>query len=595
LTIKEAAMVLEKRKGMLVRLLGLMLGIAVFAASGPATAQPADSGKPKVYVFPFIKGEEVSDVVFNKVEQYFLTLFKMSTKLQIVGDDDLKAAEVKKVTEKKRESARTMAPWLEKADNLLWKGKDLLVKKSYRDAMQALNEAKELYESNYLELRDYDKLVDANLQLAIAFFRAGYKDNGEELLKDVLVWRPTLVVDKKKYPKDFVQSLDQLRELMEKRKGGVLRVEASPSAGAKVFVDGMLKGTLSGGKSGLDVRGLYRGKHYVQVVKDGYKIWAKKVGVPPAGRTSKVVAELSSAPQQSGALASDLEGESFRVYQFALEGNYGPKFSKIATKFAEKAQVPYLLFGFVSKEPKGTKLTLFLFKSAWSATAEVEPVDFDHNLTNLQVNLLFLEANLASALQTFPKSRVVRGTPAVYVRSKALAEKKAEPTPVAVVAPVEPPPTAVLAPVKPPEPVRPVEPVREQPVEVVRPEKKEPAPVRVTPTVVEANPILPSRTEPKEEEDLGELSSIFSSGGTDDPGPVVDTGIPLGPTGPTGGGKSGGGDSITGKWWFWPGVAVGVGLIGGAGYLAYDSMGSTEAGKYSATVNWQTPGPGIGR
>ena len=578
-------MVLERRKGMLARLLGLALGVAVVAASGPAAAQPGDSGKPKVYVFPFIKGEEVSDVVFNKAEQYFLTLFKMSTKLQIVGDDDLKAAEVKKVTEKKRESARDMAPWLEKADNLLWKGKDLLVKKSYRDAIQALNEAKELYESNYLELRDYDKLVDANLQLAIAFFRAGYKDNGEELLKDVLVWRPTLVVDKKRYPKDFVQSLDQLRELMDKRKGGVLRVEATPAAGAKVFVDGMLKGTLSGSKSGLDIRGLYRGKHYIQVVKDGYKIWAKKVGVPPAGRTAKVVADLKSAPQQSTALTGDLEGESFRVYQFALEGNYGPKFSKVATKFAEKAQVPYLLFGFVSKEPKGTKLTLFLFKSAWSATAEVEPVDFDHNLSNLQVNLLFLEANLASALQTFPKSRVVRGTPAVYTRSKKLAEKGAEPEPVAVVAPVEPPPTPVL------EPVRPVEPVREQPVVVVRPEKKaEPAPVRVTPTVVEATPILPSRTEPREEEDLGELSSIFSSGGTNDPGPVVDTGIPLGPTGSTGGNRKDGDDSITGKWWFWAGVAAGVGLVGGAGYMAYDSMGPDEAGKYSATINWQTPG-----
>ena len=578
-------MVLERRKGILARFPGLALGFALLVASGLATAQPADSGKPKVYVFPFIKGEEVSDVVFNKAEQYFLTLFKMSTKLQIVGDDDLKAAEVKKVTEKKRESARTMAPWLEKADNLLWKGKDLLVKKSYRDAIQALNEAKELYESNYLELRDYDKLVDANLQLAIAFFRAGYKDNGEELLKDVLVWRPTLVVDKKRYPKDFVQSLDQLRELMDKRKGGVLRVEATPAAGAKVFVDGMLKGTLSGSKSGLDIRGLYRGKHYIQVVKDGYKIWAKKVGVPPAGRTAKVVADLKSAPQQSTALTGDLEGESFRVYQFALEGNYGPKFSKVATKFAEKAQVPYLLFGFVSKEPKGTKLTLFLFKSAWSATAEVEPVDFDHNLSNLQVNLLFLEANLASALQTFPKSRVVRGTPAVYTRSKKLAEKGAEPEPVAVVAPVEPPPTPVL------EPVRPVEPVREQPVVVVRPEKKaEPAPVRVTPTVVEATPILPSRTEPREEEDLGELSSIFSSGGTNDPGPVVDTGIPLGPTGSTGGNRKDGDDSITGKWWFWAGVAAGVGLVGGAGYMAYDSMGPDEAGKYSATINWQTPG-----
>lgn len=558
--------------------LSLAVCMLVAGFAGPVRAQPADSGKPRIYVFSFVKGEEVSDVVFNKIQQYFLTLFKMSAKLTVVTDEDLKSQVAKEETAIKREKARTMAPWLEKADNLLWQGKDLMVKKSYPDAIQTLTEAKELYEKHYLELRDYDKLVDVTTQLAISFFLAGYADNGEELLRDVLVWRPDFYVEKKKYPKSFVASLERMRGMMEKRKGGPLRVEVSPAEGSKVFVDGVLKGTLTGGKTGVDVNGLYRGRHYVQVFRAGHEIWAKRIGVKAAGRSTKVVAELKQTQSTGPAIAGDIEGDAFKVYQYALTGDFTPQFSKEATQFAQQAQVPYMLYGFVSKEARGTKLTLFLFKGAWSALAEVEPVAFDDNLTNLQVNLLFLEANLASALQTFPKSRVVRGVPAVYKRSRELAAKKAEP--VVVPAPVV---------------VKREEPRHEPaPVVVVKPEPRtEP----VNPAVARTEPVRPVRTQPREEEDLGELSSIFSSGGgsriptetkkeENTYVAPVNEGIPLGP-GDDIEKKDDDDDALVGKWWFWAAVAGGVAVVGGGSYLLVDGVsGGGEAGSYSATTYW---------
>ena len=398
------------------QLAALIAGSFALIFAVTAAAQPAAKGKPKVYVFSFVKADDVSTVVFNKVEQYFSTLFEMSSKLQIVTDKELKKEQTQKAVEEKRKTTTVSEPWLEEADDLLWKGKDFLVKKAYGDAIASLTQARDLYEEHYLELRDYDKLVDATLQLSISFFMAGYKDDGEELLKDVLVWRPTLAVDKKKYPADFMNAIERLRKQMEKRKGGVLRIEATSADGARVFVDGLLKGKLAGDQAGIDVDGLYRGRHYIQVVKDGYKIFAKKVGVPKAGRTSKVVAELVQLEQQERTAGSELEQLSFDVFQYAKTGDFGVEFSRKAKDFADQAQVPYLLFGYVSKESKGTKLTLFLFKADWSALAEVEPASFDENLTNLQVNLLFLEANLAQALKTFPKERTVRGIPAVYVK-----------------------------------------------------------------------------------------------------------------------------------------------------------------------------------
>jgi hypothetical protein len=556
-------------------LVGITVMALLFGASNLLAQPKPDAGKPKVYCFTFVKGEGVSEVVFNKIHKYFLTLFKMSTKLELLSDEELTDAEKAKAKEEKRKSTQVSAPWLEKADGLLWQGKDLLVKNDFQGAIKNLEEAKQLYEEHYLELRDYDKLVDATLQLAISFFMAGYKDNGEELLKEVLVWRPDTGLERKKYPKEFMDSLDSLKALMENRKGGTVRVEVTPSEGAKIFVDGILKGTLAAGQDGVDILGLYRGKHYIQVTKDGYQIWAQKAGVPELGRTSKIVAELTAAAEEAPEETSgEWEALAFQTYQFAVTGDYAMKFSQTAKKFADKAQVPYLLFGFVSQEKKGTKLTLFLFKSEWSGLAEVEPVSFDENLTNLQVNLLFLEANLASSLAKFPKEKVVRGEPEVYRLSREAREKAQADLAKAEAAKAEPVKTepAKTEPVK-TEPAK-TEPAKTEPVKVVK--KEETQPVRVTPTLVEEQPELTSRTEPaktktsKPEEDLGDLSSIFSSGSEGSgEGAVVGTSLPVVREDKK---KKKSKKKVTKQWWFWTvtgavvagGLAVGIwGIVEG--------------------------------
>jgi hypothetical protein len=547
-----------------------------------AQGQPARRERPKVYQFAFVKADDVSVTVFNNITRHFATLFEMSQKMEIVGEKGLQAEQEEKARQERRQSAQLMPKWLEEADSLLWTGKDQIVRKEYEGAVESLMAAKKLYEENYLELRDYDKLVDATLQVAIAYFEAGYGDDGEEFLKDVLVWRPDLSVDPKKYAKTLVDGLNRLKGMMARRIGGVVRVEVTPADSAQVFVDGILKGTLKGDQAGLDVEGLPRGTHYVQVIRDGFAIFAERIVVPEEGRTLKVVAQLKEQSQQEVAAGSgELDKLAFEVYQHAVTGDFDVEFGRKAADFAGKAQVPYLLFGFVSKEPNGFRLTLFLFKPEWTALAELDPVIFDNNLANLQVNLLFAEANLAEALNSFPKNKVVRGKPLVYVQ----AQVKPEPVPVPVVVPETRPERSPV--VVAPTPV----PVETVPVRVVQPEPRvDPTPV--PPRTVERDPApLPPRTDPRQQ-DLGELSSIFAGGGTSRPGgktATPDAGGRYATPGliPTVEDKKPGSDSITGKWWFWAGVAAGVGVLGGGTYLLIDQLGGSDGpSKYSATVKW---------
>ncbi len=561
------------------RLISLLSAVILVFTASTATAQGVrgnEGGKLRLYSFPLVKGAGVKDTAFNRIQRDYLNVFRMSLRFRLIEDKDIKAeVEEKEVLEKRKEAAQ-QAPWLDEANGLLWKGMDHIEKKEYAKAIESLMQARGIYEQHYTELQDYEKLVNSSLQLSIAFFLAGYKDNGEDLLKDVIVWRPTLVVDKKKYPKDFIAALNKLKALLTKKVTGTLRIEATPADGAKVYVDGLLKGTLGPGQSGVDIKGLMRGKHYIQVIKDGFQIWAKTSGVPSKGRTKKLVATLAPKKQKMGGMGAGMEKIAFEVYQFAKKGDYGHKFNQAAAEFASKTDVPYLLFGYVSMEGKGTKLTLFLFKEEWKATAEIEPVSFSPDLANLSVYLLYLEANLDTALRTFPKDRVVQDVPAVYLINEpepvVVAVKKVEPAPVVVpvVKKVEPAPVPL---------VKKVEPVPE-PVVVVRPEKKV-EPVRVTPDRVEKT--LPSRTAEgtEKKDDYGELSSIFA---TEEELGLTDTADIVRPPSKR---KNGLSKPITKQWWFWTGIGVvAAGAAAGGGYLLYDALDNGGTSGYSATIGW---------
>ena len=560
----------------------ISLVFLVNASTAAAQGAPEDSGKLRVYAFPLIKGSGVKDTAFNRIQRDYLNVFGMSLRFRMMGDSDIKSELDEKEVLEKRKEAGQQAPWLDEANGLLWKGMDHIEKKEYAKAIETLMQARQIYEEHYTDLKDYEKLVDSSLQLSIAFFMAGYKDNGEDLLKDVIVWRPNLLVDKKKYPKEFVASLDKLKTLLAKKETGTLRIEATPGDGAKVFVDGLLKGTLGPGMSGLDVQGLMRGKHYVQVIKDGFQIWAQTSGVPSKGRTKKLVATLSPEEKKGGGMGAGMDKLAFEVYQYAQKGDYGHKFNQAASDFASKSDIPYLLFGYVSTEGKGTKLTLFLFKQEWKATAEIEPVAFSPDLANLSVYLLYLEANLDTALRTFPKDRVVQDVPAVYL----IKEPEPVPVPVVVEKKVEPVPVVVPVKVEPvvvkKDPVPVVVKKDPTPVVVVQPERKV-EPVRVTPDRVEKTPDLPSRTGDGAgtKEDYGELSSIFA------------TEAELGLTGtteivqPPPKKNKGLSKPIHKQWWFWTGVGVvAASAIGVGSYFLADSLGNGGTSAYSATVSW---------
>lgn len=492
------------------------------AAPALAAAKPGAATAPRVLLVPFQKGDGVSDLIAQRIQEYMTTLLSMSSRMEL-----LDASVLRKVADEPPPEPEVKAPAIAKADEQLWKGKELLEKKKTRPAIEQLMAALELYEANFEELRDYDKLVDAMLQLSLAYYREGYEDNGEEILTKVIVLRPDLILDARQFSTGMKEAAERVRARFRKADMGTIRVEAS--ATGKVYLDGVLKGTTP-----ITLPDLHPGTHYVQVFAEGHEPWAEKFRTPKPGQTQTLQASLVATAAPAAPVADKKPEAAFAdVVGIVKSGRYAAELGGTAKPVVETASADFLFMGYVTKDRGDFLLTPFLYDAKSGRTAELEGVRFDPQLTNLQVNLLVLEDRLTAALAAFPADRVVTAVPAVYT---------VKPVVVARPEPVAPPP--VVAP---------------------------------TPAAPEATPVVVTRPTP-----TGPEAAVY-----DPAAPVYDPNAPLyDPTKPIESQPLRTDEQAWyQKWWVW--TIVGAAVVGGAvtaGVLL--APGDEPASRFSTEVRW---------
>lgn len=375
----------------------LMLSVPQSAFAQP---KPGDT-RQRMVVFPMAKAASVSKITAVKMEEFFKAILDVNDKVHVLQEKDLIIA----TPEAKGAPLTKTNPKLEQADAAVWRGKELLEKRQPKLAIEAFEQAIGLYQEGFADLVDYDKLVDAQLQLAVAYFEAGYEDNGAESLQQVISLRPSFAVDKRRYPQPFLQAVEKVRRDLETMKPGTLTVTSTP-AGAKVFVDGILRGD-----SPAVVTDLLKGNHYVQVRAEGRKVFASQIRAPMGEEKQTVDAQLApmEAETQTQIAGEFISPEALQPY--AETGDFGENFKRAAKHFCTRAFVNNLLYGYIAKAEGGFAMHLFLYDAEKNTTAALQPTSFDAELTNLQVNLLDAEQNLIRSMAAFPMSRAVTDPP----------------------------------------------------------------------------------------------------------------------------------------------------------------------------------------
>ena len=409
-------------------------GFGVSTAS--AMAPPGDD-RPSVYVVEFQRGGDyVSEMALKKIESYYRTLLSMNSGVTIV-QSAVKAPVEAEAAPKPRPMVQDKD--LEKADKLLWKGKDQLREKKWRKAVKSFGGAIKRYKKKVALLEDLDKMVEAMLLLSIARFAQGYEENGEEDLAKVLVLRPDLVVDRRWKSPAFTASIKRLKDGLFRVPTGTLTVKC-PNTQCKVYIDGIVRGS-----DGASVTGLARGHHFVRVVTPGFQPWAKSVFTPAKGKSKTVVAKAKPLKNKRATTKKAKRKEKAAqvspalLASFVREGNYRADFLVKAGEFARQSGADNIVMGFVNRVGKQYVVAAYVYSATQQQVAEVTKSVVQVDISDLQVKLLDWEQKVSESFAKFPTRRVVTESPprvyAAYVPpATAPAPKPAVVAPVPVVA-----------------------------------------------------------------------------------------------------------------------------------------------------------------
>jgi len=366
-----------------------------------------DEDKPRVLLVPLQRSPSVSSVIPGRVFEYLKTILEMNRRLVVLTPDTLKAPDKDEVAQPVREN-----PSLKKADKALWDAKALMDKKKYEKAAKLFKKAVKFYEKGIADLVDFDQYVDANLGVALAYFKAGYDDNGEDWLANVLVLRPNTVLDKRKVPKTAIAALNRLQILYAKAELGKVHVESTPP-GATVYLDGVPQG-----KAPVTLTGMHRGRHFVRVVADGFLPWAKKFSA--AARDQKFVARLKADPTKRVAQPSiPMTPKGLAVA--AASGTFDSSFRKLAAELSKTYELDSIILSYIRKGKDHYDLAVFVYDPELKQLAELEWIELDPDLATMQATLLVVEERVLQSLAVFPRSRLVKGKSKIYEEVRVAA------------------------------------------------------------------------------------------------------------------------------------------------------------------------------
>jgi len=374
---------------------------ASFPAAVSAQPKPGDD-RDRIYSFPMASAPDVSQIIKSRIESFFNAVLNINDQLHLLQEEDL-IIEI----QPSRSLVDNTNKDLEQADKKLMSGKAQLEKNFPRRAIPHLKKAISLYESNFVDLIDYDKLVDAYLKLAQAQFAQGFVDEARESLAAVVSMQPSVTLDRKKTDPEFIELLTAVRNAMAYFEPGVVQV-TSGTPGATVFVDGVNRG-----RAPATIENLLRGKHFVQIRAEGMKPFGKKITAPSKG--GKVNVSGTLVVDENAAL-TEVEGEFISpepLVPYAESGNFATNFYRAARHFCARAYVNHLLYGYVSRVSGGYTLHLFLYDASVGKMASITPVTVNESLGNLQMVLLDQEQALVNAIKSFPSRKILRTVPPI--------------------------------------------------------------------------------------------------------------------------------------------------------------------------------------
>ena len=388
------------------------------AAASPEGTPGAPTAKKRILVVRTQRAKDVEALVVSKIASYLDTILEMDQRIELVPAAALAAIAAPKAPEqtKKPQERLAQSGTLERADEAVEQARQAGDKKRWGDAIKAYTKAITLFDKELGRLNDFDKYFAVMLERTLAYFAAGFDDNGDEDLYRVMAMKPDLVLGDD-VPKSAAVAFVRVKQRLQPA-GGELRVKAS-APGALVLVDGSSRGTAPATFSGLA-----RGDHMVRVVADGYEPFAQILTVEDV--TVDVEAQLTprpggatptpNNPPQAAEATTGLE-------TFAAQGEFGAPFGAAAKALAKANHLDAVLMSYVRRNKSDYELGFFVWEAARGRVAALDPATLSSDLAGLQVVVLEQCDRIGPVLETFPTERQLTGKSPLYASLEAAVVK----------------------------------------------------------------------------------------------------------------------------------------------------------------------------
>lgn len=393
----------------------------------------AQEDKSALGIVGFARRGEVGVLLVARIEEYLRQM------LDAGGTVRLLPAKVVETGRPLNPAAATNAPKdravtaasraLDKADTLAVTARSMMEEgEEPADILKLLLAAAARYEQNYVELVDFTKLVDVYAQAATAALLQRNEGAARDWVAKALTLQPTFVVDARKSNKQLQTMVTASRQQLAGRDPTEVSVECNqPDCDA--YVDGVKIGATPA-----TVKDLFPGIHYIQARKSGAKPWGMTVNAK--GKPIAVTAKLELEEDPANQIGLQVDPADMKA--FADSGKFSEKvFKNSIALFTRQIRASHLLYGVVARSTRGLELHLFLVNGALRKVCALEKVEYNSNLSDLQMKTLDAEGRVRTALGGCPAGSEVRDVPEVYARPavSAVAAPSIVPTP-----PTEPEP-----------------------------------------------------------------------------------------------------------------------------------------------------------
>lgn len=412
------------------RWLGILASAALIVAACVTVSHAQSQGqvfeRQRVLLVPMQAQEGVSPVVPTKVFEYLRTLVELNGDVKFFIPQTLEEP----VREEVEEAAET-DPILTRADDFLWRAKERAAAGNYLQASNSFKQAVLHYQKGMDNLENFDKLVEARVGIALAFYYAGDAREGRKALRQVVEVRPDIFLDKRKVPQDALDDLEAIKSRIAGTAARPVKVITDPP-GAQVFVDGFLQGS-----GPVVVNGLTVGRHVIRVVNPGYS--PKAQGVLTDGRkkkTLKIRLEAEKTDEGKGDGLAKLTPDLVErlLGNIVQKGDFNSRaFKKLLAQLQTRYALNAIVMTYVRGNGDDYEVSTFLYETAQKRIAELEWFTLDREFNNMQTRLLTLEEQVQAGLAAFPKSRELKSQSRIYVnvnairaQKEAIAQKRAE-------------------------------------------------------------------------------------------------------------------------------------------------------------------------